>query len=61
MEFDDRREHTMDGVRTRAGERGGEAKSIAAKGARSPRLKLLRRQTSPLKYQSPQWGQQETE
>eukprot|EP00965_Chrysotila_dentata_P200921 6180265-Pleurochrysis_carterae.AAC.1 len=33
MQFGDRREHTMNGVRTRAGERGGDAKGIAAKGA----------------------------
>eukprot|EP00965_Chrysotila_dentata_P169879 5607648-Pleurochrysis_carterae.AAC.1 len=61
MEFRDCREHTMKGVRTRAGERGGDTKGIAAKGARSPRLTLLRRQASPLNDKLSQWGHQETE
>eukprot|EP00965_Chrysotila_dentata_P139473 4611580-Pleurochrysis_carterae.AAC.2 len=61
MKFDDRCEHTAKGVRTRAGERGGDTKGIVTKGARRPRLTLLRRQASPLKYELSQRGQQETE
>eukprot|EP00965_Chrysotila_dentata_P186532 6158905-Pleurochrysis_carterae.AAC.1 len=61
MEFGNRREHTMNGVRPCAGERGGVAQGVTAKGVRGPRLTLLRRQTDPPKHELSQWGQQETE
>eukprot|EP00965_Chrysotila_dentata_P087460 2887602-Pleurochrysis_carterae.AAC.1 len=61
IKFGDRREHTMNGVHSCAGERGGVAQGVTAKGMRGPRLTLLRRQMDPLRHELPQWGQQETE
>eukprot|EP00965_Chrysotila_dentata_P050773 1683221-Pleurochrysis_carterae.AAC.1 len=61
MEFGDRREHTANGVRTRAGKWGRVAKGVTAKRVRGLPLTLLRRQTDPLKQELSQWGHQKTE
>eukprot|EP00965_Chrysotila_dentata_P015155 501363-Pleurochrysis_carterae.AAC.1 len=55
MEFGDRREHTMNGVHSCAGERSGVAQGVTAKSARGPRLTCLRRQADPPEHELSQW------
>eukprot|EP00965_Chrysotila_dentata_P098275 3249024-Pleurochrysis_carterae.AAC.2 len=60
MEFGDGREHTVDGVHSRAREEGGVAQRKTGVCASASRVTALRRQTYPLDHQSPQRYQQET-
>eukprot|EP00965_Chrysotila_dentata_P145701 4812988-Pleurochrysis_carterae.AAC.1 len=61
MEFGDGREHTVNGVHSCAGERGGVVQGVTTKSARGTRPTLLRRQADPPEHEPSQWGQQETE